>query len=46
MSTEAVLSMEQVCEELVADNIFTSATELGQSAAGQSVKIFRLKGLS
>ncbi|KAH9897817.1 putative methyltransferase-domain-containing protein [Cubamyces lactineus] len=43
---EAVLSVEQVCAKLVADNMFTSSTELGQSAAAQSVKIFRLKAIS
>ncbi|KAI0334344.1 hypothetical protein GY45DRAFT_1242518 [Cubamyces sp. BRFM 1775] len=42
----AVLSVEQICERFVADNIFTGATELGQSAAAQSVKIFRLKAIS
>ncbi|KAI0360982.1 hypothetical protein OH77DRAFT_1492137 [Trametes cingulata] len=40
---EQRLCVETICTELAARNIFTSATELGQDAAAQTVNIFRIR---
>ncbi|KAI9057779.1 hypothetical protein FKP32DRAFT_1583224 [Trametes sanguinea] len=40
---EQLLSVEMISTELVADNLFTSSTELGQAASSQTVRIFRMR---
>ncbi|OSD03362.1 hypothetical protein PYCCODRAFT_268392 [Trametes coccinea BRFM310] len=40
---EQLLSVEMISTELVANNLFTSSTELGQAASSQTVRIFRMQ---